>query len=195
MTTPTRSKFVFRQPKLSYVANVYVLPFRWTVWLSTFFLVVIAAFALYIVVSWELRKNIADDAAVLEKSWKDIFTLSLGAVCQQGSSVVPSGASGRMITIIIFISLMFLYTSYSANIVALLQSSSNSINTLSDLLKSRLEVGVDDTVFNHFYFPVRLWAQLASRIEKIFIMTILECLGTCKTRDLFAKSGTTWAQT
>lgn len=53
-----------------------------------------------------------------------------------------------------FISLMFLYTAYSANIVALLQSSSNSIQTLEDLLKSRLDIGVDDTVFNHFYFPV-----------------------------------------
>lgn len=166
MTTPTRSKFVFRQPKLSYVANVYVLPFRWTVWLSTFFLVAVTAFALYVVVSWEPRQNIADGAAVLQKSWKDVFTLSLGAVCQQGTSAVPSGVSGRIITIIIFISLMFLYTSYSANIVALLQSSSNSINTLSDLLKSRLEVGVDDTVFNRFYFPVRLLEQL---LEQWFI--------------------------
>lgn len=154
MTTPTRSKFVFRQPKLSYVANVYILPFRWTVWMSTFLLVIITALALYFVVSWERREH---EGAVLQKSWKDVLTLSLGAVCQQGSSVVPSGLSGKMITIIIFVSLMFLYTSYSANIVALLQSSSNSIHTLRDLLKSRLEVGVDDNVFNHFYFPVSLY--------------------------------------
>jgi hypothetical protein len=49
---------------------------------------------------------------------------------------------------------MFLYASFSANIVALLQSPSNKIKTLTDLHNSRLEFGVDDTIFNHFYFKV-----------------------------------------
>lgn len=52
--------------------------------------------------------------------------------------------------------LMFLYTSYSANIVALLQSPSTRIKTLKDLYESRLKIGVDDTVFNRYYFAVRL---------------------------------------
>lgn len=47
---------------------------------------------------------------------------------------------------------MFLYASYSANIVALLQSPSTKIKTLEDLLASRLKFGVDDTVFNRYYF-------------------------------------------
>lgn len=68
--------------------------------------------------------------------------------------MVPYSLPGRIVTVFMFVGLMFLYTSYSATIVALLQSSSNSINTLNDLLHSRLSVGVDDTVFNHFYFPV-----------------------------------------
>lgn len=80
--------------------------------------------------------------------------LAIGALCQQGSSAIPYSLPGRVVTILMFVGLMFLYTSYSANIVALLQSSSNSIKTLNDLLHSRLSVGVDDTVFNHFYFPV-----------------------------------------
>nr|AXY83447.1 putative ionotropic receptor 25 [Conopomorpha sinensis] len=62
--------------------------------------------------------------------------------------------------LILFLSLMFLYTSYSANIVALLQSSSSKIHTLDDLLHSRLKFAVDDTIFNRYYFsaatePVR----------------------------------------
>lgn len=85
---------------------------------------------------------------------KDAIIVSFGAMCQQGASSVPDKISGRILTLFIFVSLMFLYTSYSANIVALLQSSSKSIQTLEDLLKSRLAVGVDDTVFNRFYFPV-----------------------------------------
>lgn len=50
------------------------------------------------------------------------------------------------------VSLIFIYTSYTANIVALLQSTSNSIRTLSDLLNSNMELGVDDTPYSRFYF-------------------------------------------
>nr|ARO70297.1 antennal ionotropic receptor 75q2 [Dendrolimus punctatus] len=61
---------------------------------------------------------------------------------------------------ILFLTFLFLYTAYSASIVALLQSSSNQIRTLSDLLHSRLELGLENTVYNEYYFrtatePVR----------------------------------------
>lgn len=58
--------------------------------------------------------------------------------------------------VVAFTILMFLYTSYSANIVALLQSPSTKIKTLKDLYESRLEIGVDDTVFNRYYFSVQI---------------------------------------
>nr|XP_026488289.1 uncharacterized protein LOC113394997 [Vanessa tameamea] len=65
-----------------------------------------------------------------------------------------------MVLLLLFVALTFLYTSYSANIVALLQSSSSQIRTLEDLLHSRIKFGVHDTVFNRHYFktetePVR----------------------------------------
>lgn len=47
-----------------------------------------------------------------------------------------------------------LYAAYTANIVALLQSTTNSIRTLSDLLHSPLILGVHDTVYNRYYFRV-----------------------------------------
>ncbi|KAK5644622.1 hypothetical protein RI129_005922 [Pyrocoelia pectoralis] len=156
MTIPTRSKFVFKQPKLSYVVNVYALPFNWTVWLSLLFMVLFIVTTLYEAIKWNnctkenmRKRNYFESKPVL----LDIIFLAFGAVCQQGSTFTPSNASGRIITILMFTSLMFLYTAYSANIVALLQSSSNNIRTLTDLLNSRLSVGVDDTVFNRFYFP------------------------------------------
>lgn len=62
MTTPTKSKFVFRQPKLSYVTNVYALPFHWSVWASTFAFVAISAVVLYFVIRWEwAKKNFEND--------------------------------------------------------------------------------------------------------------------------------------
>jgi hypothetical protein len=57
MTTPTRSKFIFRQPKLSYVANVFTLPFDGLVWASTCALLLIMAMVLYVVVKWEWKKK------------------------------------------------------------------------------------------------------------------------------------------
>lgn len=80
-----------------------------------------------------------------------------GATCQQGTHWVPQCTAARIIMAVAFLILMFLYTSYSANIVALLQSPSTRIKTLKDLYDSRLEIGVDDTVFNRYYFSVNLY--------------------------------------
>lgn len=57
MTSPSRSKFVFRQPKLSYVTNVYVLPFHWKVWISLLALIVVTSIALYGANKWEWYKK------------------------------------------------------------------------------------------------------------------------------------------
>ncbi|KAJ8955120.1 hypothetical protein NQ318_009013 [Aromia moschata] len=160
MTTPTRSKFVFQQPKLSYVKNVYTLPFDTKVWVSTICLIVIMGFVMYVIIKWEWKKwrayarsSVQSSVPEVKDSVTDIVVFTFGAACQQGSSSIPFSIPGRITAIMLYVSLMFLYTSYSANIVALLQSSSDSIQTLEDLLKSRLQIGVDDTVFNRFYFP------------------------------------------
>lgn len=50
--------------------------------------------------------------------------------------------------------LLFVFTSYTANIVALLQSTTNSIRTLEDLLRSGMEFAVQDTPYNRHFFPL-----------------------------------------
>lgn len=102
----------------------------------------------------QLQMDSSDNGSVLRPKVGDIFLVIFGATCQQGTSVMPRSATSRIIMIVAFIILMFLYTSYSANIVALLQSPSTRIKTLKDLYESRLEIGVDDTVFNRYYFTV-----------------------------------------
>ncbi|XP_055388086.1 ionotropic receptor 75a-like [Condylostylus longicornis] len=157
MPTPTRSKFVFRSPKLSFTENVYLLPFDRFVWYSLFGLMAVTSIVL-LSVTWIERKiiisdnQIENDSFVLRPSLLDVFIVVFGASCQQGSAVAPMTFSARLVMMLTFITLMFLYTSYSANIVALLQSPSNRIKTLEDLLNSRLKLAADDTVFNHYYF-------------------------------------------
>ncbi|XP_055315345.1 ionotropic receptor 75a-like [Sitodiplosis mosellana] len=155
--TETGSRFIFRSPKLSYTDNVFLLPFDDFVWYCLIVLVIVTAVFLIIsvFVEWKYVATYLQaktSASDLGPSIGDIFFVIFGAVCQQGSALTPRSAAGRMIMAVAFTILMFLYTSYSANIVALLQSPSTRIKTLKDLYESRLEIGVDDTVFNRYYF-------------------------------------------
>jgi hypothetical protein len=70
------------------------------------------------------------------------------------------GVPGRIVTIFLFVAVIFLYTSYSACIVVLLQSSTTSIRTLNDLLHSGLTLGADDVAFNRYFFKVRHMATV-----------------------------------
>nr|CAD7412907.1 unnamed protein product [Timema cristinae] len=98
-----------------------------------------------------LRKYIRELGDDKEVSWSDLTLLSLD-VCLQGSTTESHGTPGRIISLLMFIAVMFLYTSYSANIVALLQSTTDSIRSLEDLLYGRLELGVDDNYVYRYYF-------------------------------------------
>lgn len=51
--------------------------------------------------------------------------------------------------------MLFIFTSYTANIVALLQSTSNTINTLEDLLHTDIELGAEDTPYQRYWLPLQ----------------------------------------
>ncbi|XP_064071866.1 ionotropic receptor 75a-like [Vanessa tameamea] len=161
--TPTRSKFVFQQPKLSYENNLFLLSFNYSLWYGSIALICILYLVICLVTVWEWKQKKSTkkiESGVLRPNVIDVALFTFGAACQQGSTVELKGALGRMVLLLLFVALTFLYTSYSANIVALLQSSSSQIRTLEDLLHSRIKFGVHDTVFNRHYFktetePVR----------------------------------------
>nr|AVH87301.1 ionotropic receptor 13 [Holotrichia parallela] len=159
-TTPTRAKFIFRAPPLSYVRNVFTLPFTRMVWYTTFLLIGLISIIIYVIVKWEWSesefRNVLDRKQnSMRPKYIDVLLMELGAVCQQGSESEPRSAAGQITTIFIFITLMFMYISYSANIVALLQSTSDSIKTLDDLLASRIKLGVEDKPYSHYYFKIQ----------------------------------------
>lgn len=56
----------------------------------------------------------------------------------------------------LLIAALNLYASYTANIVALLQSTTDSIKTPADLLHSPLKLGAQDVVYSRHYFKVPL---------------------------------------
>ncbi|XP_073944619.1 ionotropic receptor 75a-like [Choristoneura fumiferana] len=102
--------------------------------------------------------TIPDDTAAVQLIGFADASSSTGYGCCIYLRVVElTGTLGRVVIFILFLAFLFLYTAYSASIVVLLQSSSNQIRTLSDLLQSKLELGVEDTPYNRFWFfdPIR----------------------------------------
>ncbi|XP_049774486.1 probable glutamate receptor [Schistocerca cancellata] len=163
MTTPSVAAFVFRQPPLSLVSNLFTLPFSRAVWASAAVLVAMCAALLLAATRWERHRGDPQLTAYLQQfhaagaqlrdKWGEVAMLAVGAVCQQGESVQSRGVPGRIVTLSLLVTVMFLYTSYSASIVVLLQSTTTSIRTLADLLYSPLGLGVHDIVYNRHFFP------------------------------------------
>lgn len=67
---------------------------------------------------------------------------------------MPYKISSRIVTLMLLLASLSLYASYTANIVALMQSTTDSIKTVSDLLYSSLTLGVHDTIYNRHFFKV-----------------------------------------
>ncbi|XP_050299217.1 glutamate receptor ionotropic, delta-2-like [Anthonomus grandis grandis] len=158
VTTPTIIKFVFRQPKLSYISNLYILPFANEVWLALFGLTILLIFTTFAVNKWERKLDklsTAEDTDFLTKEgaiFTDAAFLTMSAFCQQGFNNLPKRTPGKLATLIVYLSLMFIFVSYSAKILALLQSSSNSITSLEDLLNSRMLLGALETDYHRIFF-------------------------------------------
>lgn len=77
--------------------------------------------------------------------------MEVGSAAQQGFEAEPRSNSGRIVFISTLISFMFLYTSFSASIVALLQSTTDSLNTFDSLFQSRIDVGFEQNISMDFF--------------------------------------------
>nr|AXF48850.1 ionotropic receptor IR19 [Lobesia botrana] len=150
MIGSTAVRFVFREPPLAYVSNIYALPFTGAVWLASFICVLACALFMYITSKWEATMGM--HPLQLDGSWADVLILTIGAVLQQGCTLEPRHAAGRVVTLLLFFSLTILYAAYSANIVVLLRAPSSSVRSLQDILNSPLKLGASDFAYNRYFF-------------------------------------------
>lgn len=134
MMTDTRLEFIFRAPPLSYVSNIYYYPFVGIVWIAVTVLLFLGAIVIYFtyILPNDKQRNHSRDSV------SDTMLLAAGLASQMGLHIEPRIISGRIATITSLICLLFVVTSYTANIVALLQSTTKSISTLEDILNSGL---------------------------------------------------------
>lgn len=71
----------------------------------------------------------------------------------------PQTMPSRIVAMIFSLAALSLFAAYSANIVALLQSTT-SIRNLKDLLDSPIKCGADDTVYTRYYSKVMIFFSM-----------------------------------
>lgn len=96
MLTPTRIQFIFRAPPLSYVSNIYALPFNGAVWLASAVLIAVSCVCIYIAMYWQGSRGLSAEGSVRPS---DIALLGVGAICQMGSTLEIRRLSGKVSTV------------------------------------------------------------------------------------------------
>ncbi|XP_050580162.1 uncharacterized protein LOC126917392 isoform X2 [Bombus affinis] len=159
--TRTKAKFIFRAPLLSTVSNIFTLPFQRSVWIAIGVFLLLVLGLLYFSSKWEYRRGASAKSAAYwqqfhldEQTLSDNFMVVLGAFAQQGYSYEPYRVPSRIVTLMLLLAALNLYASYTANIVALLQSTTDSIRTIADLFYSPLKLGAQDVVHVRHYLKV-----------------------------------------
>lgn len=84
--------FIFRAPPLSYVSNIYYLPFDGVVWICAIILIIVGTILVFIVYKFS-----KEDTSHLTAS--DFVMHGITTVCQMGSQVIPTTAAGKFTTV------------------------------------------------------------------------------------------------
>ncbi|XP_035904964.1 ionotropic receptor 75a-like [Anopheles stephensi] len=144
VTLIVKSSIIFRQPPLSIVANIFELPFSVGVWACCFGLM-----AIYWICMLAMRYLATGERFTPIESLVFIF----GTMCQRGNDLAPPHFNGtRLLMFSLQLTSFFILTSYSASIVALLQSPSRAILTVGDLARSPLKAGVMESSYGRVYY-------------------------------------------
>lgn len=198
------------------------MPFSLGVWIVMIIMVFIFTAAL-LVLTWtfdSLNGTGAQYSTVL-----DTITMVLGAVCQQGNCciycvtdigrywkslvarklrgfflgapITMKSVPARLATFVLFLFAVFLFTSYAASIVVLLQSPSQTIRDVRDFIDKSITFSAQDTKHNYIYFNViinikyftivKLWPRLVEFLKFVFLQTKNRFLNKLKLNGLRTK--------
>ncbi|XP_017786880.1 PREDICTED: glutamate receptor 4-like [Nicrophorus vespilloides] len=164
MQNPFTVQFVMKKPPISLVYNIFTLPFNANVWMCLGITVMIFIVAIYVAYNWESKTN----KRFSQKgrfSLSDVMLVTTEVMCQQGTLVEPESTPSRILVLFFFIAFMFIYSSYSAYIIVVLQSTYN-INTYKALLDTNIRIGAMDTIYMRHYVEkskLKIQAELYER--------------------------------
>lgn len=87
--------FIFRAPPLSYVSNIYYLPFNAVVWFCAILLVIVCTTLVCIIYKFSKEDN-------SNVTSSDFVMYGITTVCQMGSQIVPKTTAGKIATVNVF---------------------------------------------------------------------------------------------
>lgn len=92
MMVPTQIAFILRSPPISYVSNIYYLPFTGKVWISSIMLVVVCIF----VIALTLKMRWSPDEETENMTSSDFFLFAISSSCQMGNEYLTRILSTRI---------------------------------------------------------------------------------------------------
>lgn len=92
MEVPSYFAFILRPPPISYVSNIYYLPFTGLVWLCSISLVILCT----IMIAFTLKLHIQRDEGVQNLTATDYFLFAIASTCQMGTNMMTTILSARI---------------------------------------------------------------------------------------------------
>uniref|UniRef100_A0A182N505 Uncharacterized protein n=1 Tax=Anopheles dirus TaxID=7168 RepID=A0A182N505_9DIPT len=141
----SRIWIIFRHPKTGGEGNIYLLPFRASVWISLFAVLVI------VMVLLPLSNYLDRLNTPSEQSFRLSVLEAIAIICQQGTST--SSRSNRIVIISFVLLTLLLYQFYTTFFVGYqLIVPPKTINSLEQLIDSDITVTIEDIAYNHEFF-------------------------------------------
>lgn len=91
------STFILRSPPISYVSNIYYLPFTGAVWACSISLVVLCTFVIAITLTFHVNS----DEVAKNMNVSDYLIFAVASTCQMGANILTKVSSAR-ISMVIF---------------------------------------------------------------------------------------------
>lgn len=92
MTVPSPIAFILRAPPISYVSNIYYLPFDGVVWVCSISLVILCTS----VIAITLKLHWAHDETTRYLNITDYILFAIASSCQMGSEIMSNILSARI---------------------------------------------------------------------------------------------------
>lgn len=94
MVCDTRMRFILRAPPLSYVSNIYYLPFDGIVWWCSIVLIIVGTLTVFYTYQIKRTENISS-----ELTFSDSWMIAVNAVCGMEMEIRAKFFSGKLSTV------------------------------------------------------------------------------------------------
>lgn len=110
MSFSTDVAFMLRSPPISYVSNIYYLPFTGVVWMCSILLVILCTAIIFLT----LKFRLLPEDSIINTTASDYILYAIASSCQMGSMFLTKILSARIAMVIITIfNTYYIYLSLS----------------------------------------------------------------------------------